>query len=137
MAENESIGGVKEISVAAPKTSTGVDENGKKIGYRELSVSFNYGETLEEACEMVGEDVVFSSYISSGNIDAQNFIRTRLEAKNEDGSYTHTDEAIVAAFAGWKPGVKTRERVTPMDKIKKLLAGLSDSQKEALLNSMV
>lgn len=138
--EVKTIGGVKAISVAAPKTATGKDEKGSPTGHRKMEVTFDFGSDIENAIEKFGEDVVFAAFVASASIDAQNFIRQKLEALTKDaegkevaGSYANTDEAILGEFASWKPGIKTRERVSPLDKIKKMLAGMSDAQKTALL----
>lgn len=145
MAETEvTIGGLKTIEVAAPKTATGKDAEGKATGYRKLAVSFNFGETLEAAVEEFGEDVVFAGFVSSATIDLQNFIRTKLEAREKDaegkqipdGAFANSDTAIMEEFASWKPGIKSRERVSPLDKIKKLLGNLSEEQKAALLSGI-
>jgi hypothetical protein len=139
--EEKSIGGVKTVEVAAPKTATGKDAEGKPEGHRKLSVMFDFGASIDEAVEKFGEDVVFAGFVASATIDLQNYIRTKLEAVAKDadgkvipdGGFAQTDVEIEFDFASWKPGIKTRERVSPMDKIKKLLGGLSAAQKEALL----
>jgi len=140
------IGGVKTIEVAAPKTATGTDEKGAKTGYRKMTVEFNFGDSLQEAIDEFGEDVVFAGFVSSATIDLQNFIRTKLEERvkvdGADGKKVETPDAansdadIATAFADWKPGIKSRERVSPMDKIKKALGALSEDQKAALIASL-
>lgn len=122
--ETKQIGGVKEISVSAPKVE------------RKFESTYGFGDTLEEAVELFGEDVVFAGFVSSATIDAQNFIRLRLEKKTEDGGFSYSDDAIFSDFAEWKPGIKTRERTSPLDKIKKALGALSEEQKAALLASL-
>lgn len=124
MSEENKIGGVKEISVKAPKVE------------RNFESTYDFGATLEEAVELFGEDVVFAGFVSSGVIDAQNFIRLRLEKKTEEGGFSYSDDAISADFAEWKPGIKSRERISPLDKIKKALGSLSEEQKAALLASL-
>lgn len=118
------IGGVKEISVSAPKVE------------REFKSQYDFGASLEDAVETFGEDVVFAGFVSSATIDAQNFIRLRLEKKTEEGGFSYSDDAIASDFAEWKPGVKTRERVSQTDKIRKMLGALTEEQKAALLASL-
>lgn len=140
----KSIGGIKTVEVAAPKTATGKDADGKPTGHRKLSVMFDFGSTLDDAVEKFGEEVVFAGFVASATIDLQNYIRTKLEAPAKDadgkvipdGGFAQTDAEIESDFASWKPGIKTRERVSPLDKVKKLLGGMSAEQKAALLASL-
>lgn len=135
---------VKEIKVSAPKTATGTDENGKKVGVREVTISYDFGNSLEEAAALFGADVVMDYFVKAATGDASNYVRGLLE-ETKEGAYVNSDEEAVANFAeNWKPAIKTgrishtltdEEKLAAkaQKKLTKLLEGLTDEVKANLL----
>lgn len=132
----EKLGGVETFGVKSPA------KDGKPE--RSLSVSFDFGTTLEEATTKFGPEAIFSGFIASAKVDAQAFLRRRLSTpKKIEATETtpaqeipYTDEEIMAEFASWKPGTKTRGTADPLAKIMGALGKLTDEQKKELLASL-
>ncbi len=109
---------------------------GKDAESRSLSVSFDFGDTLEQAVEMFGAEAVFGGFKADAKVGLQAFVRSRLNATEEDSDAAkYTDEEIVTAVADWKPGNKTRQSADPMAKLTALLGKLTPEQRAALLES--
>lgn len=96
---------------------------------REIVVDYNFGATLEEAIELFGTDVVFSSFVADCKVGLQAFVRARLGKTDEEYM---TDEQILAEVEGWKPGQR-KQAADPMAKLQALLSKLSPEQRAALL----
>lgn len=108
---------------------------------RSVEVEYNFGETLAEAVELFGEEVVFSRFKAAAVVDLQALIRRGLTPKTDkEGNEIEsakTDEEIAASVAEWKPGVKQVTRKSKAEKIKDLVADMSDEDREALLASIM
>lgn len=88
--------------------------------------------TIKELVDALGEEMVFNDIMSSTEVKYRAKIRMLLAAKNDNGEYTNSDEAIKAMdFTDWQP--ETRQRQTVEDKILKLAQGLSPDQLKAIL----
>ncbi len=81
-----------KIVTNAPKTN------------RSLEVEYDFGDTIEEAIEKFGKDVVFSNYKQSVVISLQGLVRRNLELKDDKRL---SDEDIKGKVARWIPGVAT------------------------------
>ncbi len=104
---------------------------GKEEDALSASVQFNFGENLDEAIGLFGDDAIFSRFKSASVVDLQALIRRHLggeKPKSQDEIQALTDE--------WKPGVGTRVRKSPKDKALDALAALSDEDRQALLDSL-
>ena len=77
---------------------TGKDDEGKTIIIGEAAVEYDFGETLSQAIDIHGEDVVFSNYKSRGVVAAQAAVRPWIEQQK-------TQDEIIPLFAEWKLGV--------------------------------
>ncbi len=75
----------------------------KKID-KSATVEFNFGESLEEAVELFGAEVVFSSFKKAQVVSLQSAMRKKLEAGVEADLVS---EALFSPAEGvaWKPGV--------------------------------
>lgn len=104
----------------------------KKIGDNtlECTVYLDLGRTAQEAITKFGDDLVFEYFVRSAKIRAQAEQRTLLEAGK-------TQEEIVAAFQGWRPGAERKR--TPKDPAASVLANfasLSPEQQAAILEQL-
>ena len=109
---------------------------------RKIELEFNFGETLEEAIELYGKEVVFSAYVASAKVDAQALVRRYLKSNVPavEGVSTerpYTDDEIAAKLASWKPGVKTDRGTTSVaDQAEKILGKMTDAQKAEFLKKL-
>jgi hypothetical protein len=90
------------------------------------TVNKDLPESLKEAVEMYGEEIVFSNVMSSITIALQGYMRTQIKKDNA------TPESIQLAIDGWKPGIKVRGR-TPLEKAQAILSSLSAEDRAELL----
>jgi len=81
----------------------------KKMGdeERECSISYDFGDTLADAVEMFGEEVVFSNFKGSAKITAQAAMRRYIE------SGLNADQ-ITDKMSIWKPGVALERAIDPV-----------------------
>lgn len=101
---------------------------------RELVVSYDFGNNVEEAIEKFGAEAVFAGFKADCKVGVQAFVRGRLKATEEDSEAPkYSDDEITAAVADWMPGTKTRQSADPMAKLQALLGKLSPEQRAALL----
>lgn len=108
---------------------------------REIKVFYDFGDNLEEAVELFGEDVVFSRFKAAAVIDLQALLRRHGSAgeptkENPNGRAPKTDDEIAKIVSEWKPGLVTRVRKSPKDKALELLQSLSAEDRDALLASL-
>jgi len=102
---------------------------------RRIETEYDFGDSLADAVEKFGEEVVFSSFVASAKVDAQALIRRHLKSnvpavEGISSERPHTDEEIAAALAKWKPGVKSeRSAASATDKMEALLGKMTDAQK--------
>lgn len=96
---------------------------------QELTVSYNYGDTLAEATELFGEEAVYSLYAAKADIWVQDFARARMKAGD-------SLEAVQAKLDARKIGVVTRTKKDPVGTFLTNFAKMSTEQKAALLEQM-
>ena len=102
---------------------------------RTLTVDYNFGDTLADAVAAFGEDVVMSGFKADARVGLQAKIRGMLKATEEDSEAPkYDDDAVIAAIADWKPGIKTRTSADPMAKLLAMLEKLDPAQRAALLS---
>tara|TARA_R100000655_G_scaffold80569_2_gene119994 strand:- start:119 stop:460 length:342 start_codon:yes stop_codon:yes gene_type:complete len=93
------------------------------------TIEYNFGENVQEAIEMFGEDVVFAGFTKSAKITAQSAIRRYLTAGvDEDG--------IQEKMNSWKPGVALERVSDPVSAIKNKFANLDDDAKLELIKQL-
>lgn len=101
---------------------------------RSITVSFDFGESLQDAVEKFGEEAVFSGFKADARVGLQAKVRGMLKATEEDSeALKYTDEEIVAAIAEYKPGTKNRQSADPLAKLQAMLAKFTPEQRAALL----
>lgn len=118
--EQEDSVGVESITKVSAKL--GKDKNTDA----QVTVDFVPGDNLDDLIEKFGEKIVFVHARASIVIGLQSFLRGQLSTDPRPSA-----KEIQAKVNEWKPG--TRIRVSnPVEKIKKLTAGLSEEQKKEL-----
>ena len=66
-------------------------------------------------------------FTKGAKVAVQGFIRAKLSDLDMD------DEAVVAAVADWKPGIRTPRAVSKTAKLEKLLSDMTPDEKAALI----
>lgn len=99
---------------------------------QEISVEYDFGSDLAEATERFGADVVFSNFKASCTVTLQGFIRGQLKA-DKDGNIK-SDEEVIAAVSGWMPGQRSSRGKSKAEKLKDLIAGMTEEDIAALLS---
>lgn len=87
-----------------------------KLAGREVAISYDFGETLDEHVAKFGAEVVKSNSEANMVITIQSGIRSMAEKGK-------TDAEIQAAYSEWKPGVarpRVADTTTLLDKFSKL-----------------
>ncbi len=110
--------------------NTLVDEDGK-VTYNSTTIEYDFGDSLDDAIEKCGADVVFSQFKANSKVALQSIVRTKLKA----GLNTEQIQALADA---WKPGMVI-EKVTidPAQAIQAAFATWSDEKKQEFINSLM
>lgn len=96
------------------------------------TVTYDFGDDLDEAVELFGADVVYSRFVSAATVDLQALIR-----RNLGGEEPKTEEEIQELVSEWKPGVSTRKRKSAKEKAAEAIDALSEEERQALLESLM
>ena len=107
-----------------------------KVGTEETSpsasVTYDFGDNLDEAVSKFGADVVYARFKSASTVDLQALIRRHLD------SDTPKSAAEIQELAtAWKPGVQTKKRKSAGEKIQDLLGDMSEADRTALLETLM
>lgn len=105
---------------------------GTEEGAPSASVNYDFGDNLDEATELFGADVVFARFKAASVVDLQALIRRHLDSDTPK-SATEIQELATA----WKPGVQTKKRKSAGEKIQDLLGDMSETDRAALLESLM
>ena len=98
-------------------------------GSKSLTVSYDFGDNLQDAIAKFGEDVVFSNMQQSMKISLQALIRRGFDKGLDDA-------AIVAQAATWKPGVASQRVADPVATITAKWAALDPEARAELLKKL-
>jgi len=105
----------KEVKATSPKTNT------------EAIVNYDFGDDLNSAVALFGEEVVFEFFEATATIRLQAGIRSCLERGVDTQAYAST----------WKPGVKAPSiAADPMSAAKAAFTRMTDEEKAAFLESL-
>jgi len=111
-------------------------EIGARAGTEEdapsATVSYDFGDNLDDAAERFGGDVIFSRFKAAATVDLQALIRRNLKGENPKNQ-----KEIQVLVDEWQPGVSTRSRKSPQEKAQIAIDALSEDQKAALLESLM
>lgn len=94
-----------------------------------VGVTYDFGDTLEDAVDKFGENVVFNRVVSALTIDLQALIRRGIKAGKKP-------EEIQKMADEWTPGVKQISKKSPKEKVEEQLAKLSPEQRQELLKQL-
>jgi hypothetical protein len=103
-----------------------LDEEGKVLT-NSATVNYDFGDTLQDAIDLCGEEVVMSNYTAHSKVALQSIIRTKLKAGQ-------TPEQVAEFVSTWKPGmVIERTAVDPKVAFKAAFDAASNEKKAAML----
>ena len=107
-----------------------------KVGNEEnapsASVTYDFGDNLDEAVSKFGADVVYARFKSASTVDLQALIRRHLD------SDTPKSQAEIQELANaWKPGVQTKKRKSGAEKIQDLFGEMSEADRQAVLDALM
>lgn len=123
MAE-EQVQAAEEQENYSNKVITATKEvNGDK---RQTSIVYDFGDTLDEAVEKFGADVVLSGFVSKSVITAQAAMRRLLESGL-------SDEEIQEKMNSWRPGVAMERTVDPVAALMGKFGSMSPEEQAELL----
>ena len=97
-------------------------------GQQELEGRFEVPESIAEASELWGEEVVLANAIQSVIIGYQSATRSKMRA-NKDGE-VKSDETITEEMAAWKPQLRSAAK-SKVEKAADMFKGLSDDDRAA------
>ena len=102
-----------------------------KLGREEdaasISSEYDFGDTMEDAIELFGDEVVFNRFKAAVTVDIQ-----AMQRRLAGGDESKTESEIQTILDEWKPGVQ-RTRKSPQDKAKSALENLSEEERAQLL----
>lgn len=98
----------------------------KQAGLPEVEVAFDFGDDLQSAIQICGEEAVFDHYVRAARIALQGILRRYIEAGK-------SDEEIAEAIAGWKPGTTLERQVDPVAMLVGKFGKMSAEEQAALL----
>jgi hypothetical protein len=103
------------------------------------TVTYDLGETLDEAVELFGAEVVFRRFSAAATIDIQAMIRRGLTRTEGEGDAKKpnpmTAEELQAQVDAWKPGM-AKPRKSKSEKAMDAFNDLSDDDKAELLKQL-
>ena len=114
-----------------PEVKEERDENGNiKVAHVEASsysgtVLYNMPETVEEALQMFGEQVVLTKFVQSVTIDVQSICRRYK-----------TQEEAQEAVNGYVPGIAKRSAGPSMKQVKEVMSKMSKEELQKLIESL-
>ena len=104
---------------------------GKEEDAPAATVNYNFGDNLDEAIGLFGDEAIFSRFRSASVVDLQALIRRHLS-----GEKPKSQDEIQALADEWKPGIGTRVKRSPKDKALDALAALTPEDRATLLESL-
>jgi len=114
----------KEKTEGAAPSSVRATKDGRTV-----TVSYNFGNNLEEMADLFGEEIVFSNAKANMVIGLQSRIRSLIKAEK-------SDEEIQAEVGAWKPGIKVSRTGDPVAKIISKAEKLDSQKIEATIAAL-
>lgn len=102
-----------------------MEVSAKNKDSREVSVVYDFGETLAETTEKFGENVTFNHSRGSMIVSLQSYIRAQISAGK-------TDEEIQNLVSAWKPSQRKQGK-TPKEKLQEYVSKLSAEDRAEFL----
>jgi hypothetical protein len=120
---------VKSVGQAPNKISL------DKEDWRTFQVEYDFGSNLEEAVELFGEKVVFTTFHQQAVVKLQDVIRRAAASFVDNEIVWASEDAVQEAASAWKPSVG-RVKKTKEDKALELIQSLSPEAREIILASL-
>ena len=99
-------------------------------GARKLDVDFNFGEDLDNAADLFGDEPVYNLYLRGARIAVNQFVSDQMKAGK-------TDEEILSLVTEFKPGTKApRQAATSVEKLMKAFTKMTAEDKARILASL-
>ena len=105
---------------------TAIKVEAKLTDSEPVSVDYDFGDNLDEAVSVYGEEVVFSRYKAAAVIDLQAYMRNQIRAEKSEAE-------IRTAVSEWKPGVKQSSGKSKEERAREILGKLSAEERAAIL----
>lgn len=123
----------EEVVEVAPGYEKFTTKANKDDNARILTMEYHIGETLEEASEKFGDEVVLNLFGAQLIVQVQAAIRRKMN--NKDGDPVLDDGAIVEYIANeYKPGIRTaRAGTTKIDTLVKAYGKMTAEKKAEFL----
>jgi len=93
------------------------------------TVTYDFGDNLEDAREKFGDEVVFSHFVSKAKITAQAAIRRYLESGVDE-------DTIQEKMQDWQPGVSLERTVDPVAAVMRKFSSMTADDQAALIESL-
>lgn len=105
------------------------DAEGKNQ-YDEVTIDYDFGDDLNQAVELCGEEVVFSQFVSAAKVSLQGIMRAKLKAGLGQ-------DAIQSFCNEWKPGmVVAKTTVDPIQATMDAFATWSPEKREEYIRQL-
>lgn len=98
---------------------------------KEMTVGYDFGDTLADAIAKFGEEVVFSNFKQSAVISLQGNVRRYME----QGKLT--DEEIEKKVGEWKPQIAKVSTTDATEAILKKAAKMSEKERAELIEKLM
>jgi len=98
-------------------------------GDKKGSVEYHFGDTLEEAVKIFGEDVVFSHFRQKAVIALQGVVRPALAAGK-------SPKELQEVANGWKLGVASRTGKSKVEKARDAFNSMTEEEKAAFISEL-
>ena len=113
---------VAKFQVKDTEGNVVLDDDGKVV-MEECAVQFDFGDDLNAAVDLCGEEAVHSNYKANAKVQLQAIIRAKLKAGN-------TPDSIQAIVANWVPGmVMEKTAIDPVKAVENAYATWSSEKK--------
>jgi len=106
-----------------------LDAEGKAV-WQEATCSYDFGDTLEEATDKFGADVVFSNFVANGKVAVQGIMRAKMKAGL---GQVAIQELLNAHKLGM---VMEKTQVDPLEAVKNAFATWSPEKKKEYLKQL-
>lgn len=106
-----------------------LDAEGAPI-WKDCTIQYDFGDSLEDAVDKFGADVVFSNFVANSKVAVQGIMRSKMKAGL-------TEEAIQDFMSTYKIGmVVEKTQVNPLDAVKAAFATWSPEKQREYLKEL-
>lgn len=112
------------------EVSAQITDEGHARAGQDFTVKVDLPDSIQEATQRYGEELVYNRFMASLVIDLQSAMRTQIRKEE------FTEAKLQAHIDEWKPKLKARGKSVP-EKISDMLAKLTPEEREAVLAQYV